>query len=236
MPNVGHGTLTLVLSGLPVGRANGYSQKEIDWVCIIFSHRGLDLELLLSRDPFPTDYGLLPPDFMILPVSFLRWQVEGIVEELETLTRNVTGEEAKLHWASQLLDLDAVRRRIFELGEVHLALRRRWLFNQELAANLLRYFDFLECTTSTYESKPSYSEILRRRVQMDEHVCKCLEYELQAVPLKIESQRNMIDSRFNMMIAQSSAECAEEVRRDSASMKTMATMTLIFLPATTISL
>ena len=43
------------------------------------------------------------------------------------------------------------------------------------------------------------------------------------------------DNQLNLSIATSSAKIAEESRRDSASMKTIAVLTLLFLPGTSVA-
>lgn len=184
--------MTFVLTCLPTGRQNEKAKIEKDWVCIIFSHQCIDLQFLLNKDPFPTDYAIIAPDFMILPVSLFRWQVELLVVELEGLTRNVLNEEEKLNSIFQLAELDTIRRRIFELGKIHVNLRRKWLFERELADTLLQYFSIIERQHAMEEVRPKYSETLRRRVQTDDHLCKSLEYDLDSIPLKIESQRKVV--------------------------------------------
>lgn len=182
----------MILTCLPSVRPNARCQPQTDWACIILSSDGVDIESLLAKDPFPNDYTRMPADFMIFPVSLFRWRVELLVEELENLTRNVVNEEEQLISAVELSELDLIRKAIFELGKVQLRLRRKWVCTLEVAATLSQYFDAIERRYAEEEVAPRYSEILRQRVRMDAQLCGSLEYDLQIIPSKIDSQRQMV--------------------------------------------
>lgn len=192
LPKDGNGLVTMILTCLPSVRPNARCQPQTDWACILLSSNGVDLENLLAKDPFPNDYTRMPADFMILPVSLFRWRVELLVEELENLTRNVVNEEEQLISAIELSELDSIRKSIFELGKVQLRLRRKWVCTLEVATTLSQYFDAIERKYAEEEVSPRYSEILRQRVRMDSQLCGSLEYDLQIIPSKIDSQRQMV--------------------------------------------
>lgn len=191
-PKNGTGIFTLVLTEIHNGRRNENGRPEKSWVSIIFAHQDIHLESLLCNDPFPADYSSVAPDFMILPVSLLRRQVDLVVRQLEELTNSAVCEEERLCSASCLAELDMGRRQIFELSKLHLTTRRRWTFGQEVAETLLKCFVMLENAHSTDEAAAKYSETLRRRVQTEDRLCKSLRGEMQSVSLKLESQRKMV--------------------------------------------
>ena len=160
-PKDGTGIFTLVLTELHNGRQNGSGRSDKSWVSIIFAHQDIQLESLLCDDPFPADYSSVAPDFMILFVSLLRRQMDVVVRQLEELTNSVVCEEERLCSASCLAELDMGRRQIFELGKLHLTIRRRWTFGQEVAETLLKCFMMLENANSTDGVAARYSDTLQ---------------------------------------------------------------------------
>jgi hypothetical protein len=166
--------------------------RDADWVCLIFAHPSIPFESLLCRDTFPSDFTPpLSPDFMILPASVLRWQVEQTGDGLTTLSEKILDQEKKLLVKSGPPKFEAIRNTIFDLGKNHMMLHQRWLFEQGLATSLIRCFDKIE-QRSSREQHAKYSETLRQRVQIQEELSKTLQHDLNTIPGKIKAQQAMV--------------------------------------------
>ncbi|KIX05485.1 uncharacterized protein Z518_06357 [Rhinocladiella mackenziei CBS 650.93] len=231
-------------------------QRSADWVCLLFAAPHITLKALLSDESFPSDYAPLAPDFMFLPAGILKWQVEQTRDRVAGLLEDVIEKEKVIFGMTNTFDVASIKNTLFEQGKKHLKLRNRWLFEQELAENMSRCFDEIARrqtrSGNSRNSPPTYSRILLQRVQTLVSLSRMLKQDLATIPSKIQAQHqmvtsskhirelgrntlnpsNQIDARLNIMIAQNSAIAAEEARRDSSSMKTIAALTLIFLPAT----
>lgn len=93
----------------------------------------------------------------------------------------------------------------------------------------------MRCVTlkRTKGSRPSIdlgSQISNFIVQRD----NALNLELAKSSRKI-AEESRIDNLLNVKLAKVTAQMAEETRQDSAAMKTIATLTLIFLPGTAVA-
>ncbi|PMD46971.1 hypothetical protein L207DRAFT_522437 [Hyaloscypha variabilis F] len=207
-------------------------QRRSDWVCLFFIGPDIDLESLLHETVFPSDYSPLSPDFMFLPVRILKNEVEQVGRELKELKKLVLKGDDRL-LSKDLASLDCVKNELFELGKTHLKLRDRWLFAKGLAENLVKCFSEIArlqekdigSNSSSSGSKATYSKILMQRVETQMAMSDILQLDLDAIPPKIKQQHKTIDTKLSIMIA-------EDTRRDSSSMKTIAVLTLVFLPAT----
>ncbi|OCL03571.1 hypothetical protein AOQ84DRAFT_302541 [Glonium stellatum] len=217
-------------------------QRNPDWVCLFFAGSDTDLDVVesvLCRDPFPNDYvAPLSPDFMILPVALLRWQVDQITagltalkdkirEQDEVLLKNMNFKTAR----TNMFQFKSIRMNFFQMRQMHWMLHRRWSFAQEFAGNLTKCFDRIEKRNSD-DGPVAYSAILRDTVQSQEAILGTLLNDLDSTPLRMDTQQTMLDNQTSIMIAKNSDMAAEEARRDSASMRTLAVVALIFLPGT----
>ncbi|KPM38527.1 hypothetical protein AK830_g8045 [Neonectria ditissima] len=203
---------------------DGY-QRDSDWVSLILTGPDLPkevIESLLTSESFPHDYPELRYlDFMFLPAVLLRWQVEQITTNLNSIKAKIMKQDAVL-LSSTINDAKNIRNNVFEMRRNHLMLHRRWTFARELADNLVRCFDKVEKRNSSETNMVKYSATLREMVEAQDDILKTLLHDLDAT----------IDNLISITIAKNSQISAEETRRDSRSMKTIAMVTLIFLPGT----
>ncbi|KAK2762828.1 hypothetical protein FQN54_001003 [Arachnomyces sp. PD_36] len=201
-------------------------QGNADWVCLFFAGPNFPLEAveaLLCKDRFPNDYGpSLPLDFMFLPVSVLRWQVEQTTSQLVSIkSQIIRGDEGLI--SRDTYDFADIRTNLFNMRRKHLMLHRRWMFAQEFAEILARCFRTIEKRCSSLEPV-EYSASLAERVRTQKSILGTVLHDLETIPLRIDAQQTMI--------AKNSEAAIEESRRDSASMRTIAIVTLVFLPGT----
>ncbi|KAF2264434.1 hypothetical protein CC78DRAFT_544193 [Lojkania enalia] len=224
----------------------GYENTP-DWTALIFlgpsnpkAHNKLDLAELkdmLTREPYPNDFTPpLSPDLMILPVALLRWQVDNITAGIAKLKRDIgKADEDMLN--SHRVDMKYLRRiklQLFELRRRQGMLHQRYVFSKELGANLERAFEKLKKRAGGEPEEPpvEYSELLKEAVESQKFNLETLKYDIKTMPERIEAQQTMMDGQTGILIARNSDSAAEEARRDSASMKTIAIVTLVFLPGT----
>ncbi|GFF55919.1 hypothetical protein IFM58399_10193 [Aspergillus lentulus] len=217
-----------------------------DWVCLVFLTAEIELKALLHESSFPTDYSPLSPDFMHLPVRILEDQVElvrdGLRGPAEALVQE---EESILQMRMKLDDFGRARRVLFDVEKRVRELRDRWRFAQELGDSLMRCFGELVVVSVTCPTavagragktgQVSYSKTLLNRVETQIAIAGMLRIEFDSISSAIKEQHRKIEAELNLIIAHNSYVSAEEARRDGSSMKTIAAITLIFLPATTVA-
>ncbi len=180
--------ITLSISEL---HAEGH-QNGMDWVCLCFAPSEIDLNKFLDEESFPSDYGdHLSPDYMFLPVSILKWQVEQVREELMNLMKRVLEGEKKVA-SGDINALKGAKVRLFEVGMEHLKLRNRWLFAKELAANLTKCFDEIAIAGNSNTSQATYSKTLRDRVETQITLSEMLKHDLETIPSKVQTQHQMV--------------------------------------------
>ncbi|KAK4233674.1 hypothetical protein C8A03DRAFT_38605 [Achaetomium macrosporum] len=230
---------------LSLSAHHGYGYENApDWTAIIFlgpsPKRELDigvLSSLLSHEKYPDDFPpSLSPDLMVLAVALMRYQVTETASEVAKMRRDI------LEVDEQLLDpkvykmerLRKVKARLFALRRTQGSLYQRHLFTAELASNLGKTFEALRKRGrgELEDRLIQYPSVLREAVQALSFILETLEYEVKVAAPRIEAQQTMLDGQTNIMIANNSYRVAEEARRDSASMKTIAVVTLVFLPGT----
>jgi len=150
-----------------------------------------DLKSLLREDSFPSDYGQLSPDFLFLPVSILKKQMEQVRDGLTVLMKRVLEEERNVV-SKDPDDLGIVRGQLFELEKTHLMLHDRWLFGQELARNLAKCFDEIPRRESKDNSTAAYSKVLLQRLETQVTLSKMLNPSFNTIPSKIRAQHRMV--------------------------------------------
>ncbi|KAF3202758.1 hypothetical protein TWF106_002285 [Orbilia oligospora] len=210
---------------------NCRSKSDADWGCILFTDRGIDLENLICNIQFPSDFSApLPPDFMFLPACLLQWQVQETRDQVNTLSDRILAQDDKLA-GRKTEGLESMRSLLFQLEKLHLTLYRRWSFEQDLAAKLLQCFQTIERSASK-EEVATYSRKLCQQVRTQNDLSGTLKHDLDTIPGKLKFQHGMIDSQISIMIAKNSEFAATAARKDSSFMRTIAIITLIFLPGT----
>lgn len=146
---------------------------------------------MISAYTFPSDYAPLCPDFMFLPVSILKWQVEQTKSKLVDLLERVADEETKVA-AGAPKDLDSIRNTLFILGKSHRQLRNRWIFEQELAGNITKCFDYIGRQQIKHTGSTLYSNTLRERVEDQVHLSMLLKHDFDGIPSKIKEQHKRV--------------------------------------------
>ncbi|KAK6533053.1 hypothetical protein TWF281_007213 [Arthrobotrys megalospora] len=210
---------------------NCRNKSDADWGCILFTDKGIDLENLICNIQFPSDFSApLPPDFMFLPACLLQWQVQQTRDRVNCLSDNILAQDDKLS-GGQAKSLERMRSLLFQLEKQHLSLYRRWSFEQDLAAKLLQCFQVIERRASK-EEMVTYSQKLSQQVRTQNDLSGTLKHDLDTIPGKLKFQHGMIDSQISIMIAKNSEFAATAARKDSSFMRTIAIITLIFLPGT----
>ncbi|KAK7417881.1 hypothetical protein QQZ08_011462 [Neonectria magnoliae] len=200
-------------------------QRDADWQCLLFvrpkSRWDSAVENVLFRDPFPHDYpDPVPPDMMMLPVTLLIWQVNQILGEVNEMKERLnTNREPSMMMVEES---ESKRREFFEMREKNLHLRRRWEFASELAKTLIETFGILERRYSTEDDVGGYSPSLTANVVSQQATLKSLNHELDTTRAMMDYQQNKFDEDLRAAVQQ----------RDSLSLKIIAILTLVFLPAT----
>ncbi|EPS41010.1 hypothetical protein H072_5130 [Dactylellina haptotyla CBS 200.50] len=206
-------------------------KADADWACLIFADDGIDIERLLCNTSFPSDFHPpVAPDFMFLPSCLLQWQVQETRDKVNTLAEDILAQDDKLT-NGLAKSLEEMRRELFKLEKRHLVLQRRWTFEQDLASKLLQCFQVIERRASR-DDVATYSRKQRQHVQTQNDLSGTLRYDLDTIPGKIKFQHGMIDSQISIMIAKNSEFAATAARKDSSFMRTIAIITLVFLPGT----
>ncbi|KAL4971310.1 hypothetical protein BDW66DRAFT_30556 [Aspergillus desertorum] len=212
--------------------------RGIDWECLLLvqpSSLWDDYsEPLLCRDPFPHDSAApIPADLMIVPVVLLNWQVEQIMKEVNETKRKLMAQYRAMvvGEAVTVEELRRARDELFSLWQKTLFLRRRWDFAGELAGNLLHAFGVLEKryilgsgsgTNGMDGVQGRYSPTLVTRVLNQQATLKSVVHDIETTASRIESQQKLVDDKSKAVME----------HRDRVSLKIIAILTLIFLPAT----
>ncbi|KAH0846598.1 hypothetical protein FOPE_11564 [Fonsecaea pedrosoi] len=204
-------------------------QYDSDWECLVFFRpAGLwdnQVGPLLTRNPFPHDYPEpLQPDFMVLPVTLLRWQVDDIINELNKTKKSLMNHDRGFG-SKPVPELKSIKKVLFELRQKNFFLRHRRDFAREFAETLLETFRAIERRHSSPDETAVYSPSMIARVASQQAMLKSVERDLETTASRIESQLDFADGQMREAFA----------RRDSTSMKVIAIVTVIFLPATFIA-
>ncbi|KAI1075541.1 hypothetical protein F5B20DRAFT_378794 [Whalleya microplaca] len=214
----------------------------LDWVCLVFAS-GTDLQHLLDDISVPQDFGTLSVDFMFLLVQTLSIQAGRVRDEVTKLIGddengdNVATDETDETGETDEdgIHVNSARNQLFEHEKTRLQLQTRSRFVQELADSINKCFDKIAKRHENKRQTIQYSNTLRQRVGAQIILSKMMQPDLDGIPAKIKAQHRMIDAMYNAMMAQMSFESVEQARRDSSSMRAIAVVTLVFLPATFIA-
>ncbi|KAF2099787.1 hypothetical protein NA57DRAFT_75292 [Rhizodiscina lignyota] len=234
---------------LSLASHHGYGYENApDWTALVFigsyqssdSKHELDIDVvssLLNYWTYPIDYPpSLSPDFMILPVAMMRYQVNEIATGVAKMRKEILNVDDKLLNSKMhiMKRMGQVKAQLFRLRRMQGSLHQRYLFAKELATNLEKAFETLRKRGINEPGEPSikYSGTLTEAVQAHSFILETLKHEVTGASPRIESQQTTLDGETNIIIANNSYLAAEEARRDSASMKTIAVVTLVFLPGT----
>lgn len=195
---------------------------------------------------------------MVLPIKILQRHCVATRKSLVMLAKEVTKTEERIAEGKVPTNTEEDNKLLNEMNLRHMKIHRRWNFELELGASILQYFDK---SASRDGSKRKHNVLgcmksMRDEVERELRYSKTLQYDFDTIPRRIRNQSKAIfnlmiqrDNQLNLTIAEhsrrlnkvnteiatSSAKIAEESRRDSASMKTIAVLTLLFLPATSVA-
>ncbi|KAI5357830.1 Putative corA, transmembrane region [Septoria linicola] len=222
------------------------------------------LSKLLSSQQYLNRHPKVPRDFAILPLQILVHHVDESQSHARELSRQLTNTERRLADGRISLDDNGDYKLLNRFNLEHVRLQRRSNFEVELGNNLLKYLDaYQKLWTHLWEGGTSYLEDMREKVEQQMRYSEQVQKDLNMMPRRIDNQSHAIfnfmaqrDNKINLQVAESSrkiaeesridnllnvklarvtAQMAEETRQDSAAMKTIATLTLIFLPGTAVA-
>lgn len=179
-------------------RSTETHQRDADWECLLFVRPASlwddsddSAEALLCRDPFPHDYPEpLSPDFMVLPVVLLRWQVEQIMKELNAMKTLMEQDQDLI--TRPVEEFKKIRDTFFVLRQKNLLLHRRWEFASELAGNLMEAFGVIERRYSSEDEVVKYSPTLTASVANQQAILKSVIHDLDTTGSRIESQQKLV--------------------------------------------
>lgn len=225
---------------------------------------GFGLNALLADQPYQNRHPKVPKDFAILPFLILAQHVDETLRHTQKLSREITATEMRLADGDISLDDNGDYKLLNRFNIEHLRLQRRINFELELERNLVKYIDeYHRMWTALWEGGTSYIEDMQEKIEQQIRYSEQVKVDLEIIPRRIKNQSKTItnfivqrDNRLNIELAQSSrkiaeesrrdnllnieiakatAQVAEETRADSAAMRTIAVLTLTFLPGTAIA-
>ncbi|KAI7235775.1 hypothetical protein KC330_g4074 [Hortaea werneckii] len=207
---------------------------------------GYDLNTLLASQPYQNRHPKVPRDLAILPFSILVHHVEETLEHAQKLSREVTSTEKRITDGDIKLEDNGDYKLLNRLNLEHIRLQKRSEFELELAENLTKYIDeYHRIWAALWEGGTSYIEDMKERIEQQMRYSRQVQRDLLILPRRIKNQSKAIsnyivqrDNKLNIQLAESNKKIAEESRRDNllnAAMKTVAIVTLTFLPGTAVA-
>ncbi|EGP90590.1 uncharacterized protein MYCGRDRAFT_90665 [Zymoseptoria tritici IPO323] len=207
---------------------------------------------------------IVPRDFAILPFCILKHHVDETLVAVQELTRLITSAERRIAEGVISLDDNGDYKLINRLNLEHVRLQRRSDFQNDLGSNLLKYLDAYQRLWSVlFEGGTGYIEDMREKVEQQMRYSTQVQKDLEMLPRRIDNQskamfsivalrdnklniqlaessrriaeESRLDNLLNVKLAKATAQLAEETRQDSAAMKTIAVLTLTFLPGTAVA-
>ncbi|KAK4546451.1 hypothetical protein LTR36_002128 [Oleoguttula mirabilis] len=225
---------------------------------------GYDLDTLLASRQYDNRHPKVPRDFGILPFNILVHHVEETLSHVQRLSREVTSTEKRIADGDIKVEANGDYKLLNRLNLEQIRLQRRSNFELELAANLVRYIDeYHRMWSSLWEGGTSYIEDMKEKIEQQMRYSQQVQKDIDILPRRIKNQSKAIsnfiiqrdnklniqlaetnkkiaeesrrDNLLNLEMAAATAQVAEETRQDSAAMKTIAVLTLTFLPGTAVA-
>ncbi|KAH9844576.1 hypothetical protein Tdes44962_MAKER07273 [Teratosphaeria destructans] len=219
------------------------------------------LDRLLAAQQYQNRHPKVPRDFSILPITVLVHHIDETLSYVQRLAREVTSTEKRIADGDIRLEDNGDYKLLNRLNLEHIRLERRARFEAELGQNLLKYIDeYYRMWIALWEGGTSYIEDMREKIEQQSRYSEQVQRDLEILPRRIKNQSKAIsnyviqrDNKLNIQLAESNKRIAEEARRDnllnlemaaataqvaeetrvdSAAMKTIAVLTLTFLPGT----
>ena len=185
-----------------------------------------------------------------LPLAFLRAHSARMAKDLAAVVAQVSTVEIALGNSSNSRqsqrssgDLEPILRKLHTCSTALVNLERRSKFELGLISSIE---DVLETCGKVFRTDTS---LFRTLLSATKTMVASRTYDSEILPERIQNQRSMISNlvvqhnqqvsieigRANMEIAESSRRIAEATMSDSASMKTIAILTMVFLPGTAVA-
>ncbi|KAK5728926.1 hypothetical protein LTR15_002067 [Elasticomyces elasticus] len=171
---------------------------------------------------------------VVLPQAIAKVHARYIASELgETLDMMSSVEHLISRYnASQITDLAVWGQKLHTCSTRILDLERRARFQAQVFAAI----ESMTMTHQHYKNKP-WPPLAPLKSQLE-----CWTFDFETLPRRIENARSAINSfvqqrneQLNLSIAQSSRQMTEAALRDNATMKTIAILTMVFLPSTAVA-
>ncbi|CZT23512.1 uncharacterized protein RCC_09226 [Ramularia collo-cygni] len=223
-----------------------------------------NLSSLLSNQQYLNKHPKVPRDFAVLPFCILKQHVDETLVHVQDLSRQVTSAEKRIAEGIISLEDNGDYKLINRLNLEHVRLQRRSDFQLDLASNLLKYLEaYQRLWAVLMEGGTGYIDDMREKVEQQLRYSRQVEKDLQMLPRRIDNQskamfnivalrdnklniqlaessrkiaeESRLDNLLNVKLAKATAQMAEETRQDSAAMKTIAVLTLTFLPGTAVA-
>ncbi|CAI7616919.1 unnamed protein product [Penicillium pancosmium] len=238
--------------------ANGTGDRRVFKGILMYSGSGF-IDPLLYPWHIPNEWESTDLPLVVVPLTLLRLHVDQTSAKLAELIRRVEDVEREVLNSSGIAEFDLLIRALHACDADLIKLERRWHFERNLAAAVLE-LSFQGCTisptdnahinfnlaNSSFERMDASSipntkpfKLLDSIAVLQEQRSQAFEYDLGVLPRRIHNQFTAVynlvaqrDARATHGLARDSSKIAEATLRDSSSMKTIAAMTLIFLPAT----
>ncbi|QIW97052.1 hypothetical protein AMS68_002570 [Peltaster fructicola] len=209
----------------------------------------------------PRDFTILPFSIFMHHVDETFIHVQRLSQRITVTEHELASSEDVLEESREFKE-DYKRLNDFNLE--HLRLSTRSKFELELGENLHKYIDqYCQLHELALSLDTSYVDDLREKINQQLRYANQVQHDLEFIPKRIKNQSKAIfsfiaqrdnkttielakinrriaeetrkDNLLNIEIAKSTAQVAEETRQDSAAMKTIAVLTLTFLPGTGIA-
>ncbi|KXL46743.1 hypothetical protein M433DRAFT_153462 [Acidomyces richmondensis BFW] len=180
----------------------------------------------------------LPQAIAKAHASYIWWRIYVEIETIHRIENELVRQSKQIDNSTPAV-MSKLNRKLQECMTVTLDLSRRTRFHNQL-------LDGIELLTSNWSQQrqpgkgaklPAWSPLITLRSQSAPWM-----YELDSLLKRIESARANIsailqqrDAQLNLEIAESSRQMTEAALQDNASMKTIAILTMIFLPGTAVA-
>lgn len=223
--------------------------------CVLVSPDSAE-EILCSPKYFQSRYwrsDMKQLALLLIPLRVLQAHVAYTSSALAGLTDQISKAEAWILDPSQLKDFDIFIKNLHRCNADLLKLERRWRFERNLSATIRGVIEAwkhdLENRDKTRKADKESIYLLHplahETMKMDdasmlqERLSQASEYDLGVLPRRIQNQFTAVynlmaqrDTKATIRLAMDSQRLGTASLRDSSSMKTIAGMTLIFLPPT----
>ncbi|KAH6668577.1 hypothetical protein F5X68DRAFT_249344 [Plectosphaerella plurivora] len=198
------------------------------------------LEATLRRHGIPRIWEHTDLPLVDIPLHILRLNVEYTSNVFSDLTRRIEKAENQLMESSE--DLNSLIRELNRCNADLLRLETRWNFERKLSATIREVIDEYILRQSSQNSNvknDQYFTAVLEHLMLQDRLSQSSEYGISILPRRIQNQFSAAysliaqrDTKATIILAKESQKLATASLRDSSSMKTIAGMTLLFLPPT----